>query len=83
MTRKSLLLLPFPRISWTSFVIGAVLGIFSQRIPELRAYTEAYLQPIERSELFQQLKNKISSYKILYLEKPSFYDSSKIFLSKD
>jgi endonuclease G, mitochondrial len=39
-----------------SLVAGVVLGITSQRIPEIKSYTDDAIQPIERSSVFKELK---------------------------
>lgn len=51
MTKKkqSKLSFRFIKASWLGVLcLGFALGIISQRIPELRAYTEEVIRPIER-----------------------------------
>lgn len=48
--KKSMLFLSFPKFSWMSaFIIGAIIGIASQRITEVRAYTDTAIQSAEHS----------------------------------
>jgi endonuclease G, mitochondrial len=42
-----------------TLTLGIIVGISSQRIPEIRAYTNEFIQPLERSSLFKQLSSKI------------------------
>lgn len=47
---------------WITLLSGAAIGIASQRIPEIKTYTEEYIRPIESSNLFKELKTAIGSY---------------------
>ena len=47
---------------WSTLLAGAVIGITSQRIPELKRETDAWITPIARSELFQELRAKVTSH---------------------
>jgi endonuclease G, mitochondrial len=47
---------------WSTLLAGAVIGIASQRIPEIKTYTDELIHPIETSEIFQEIKTTIGSY---------------------
>lgn len=47
---------------WTTFFVGIAIGIVSQRIPEIKSYTDELVQPIEKSEIFKELKAKIGRH---------------------
>lgn len=47
---------------WSTLLAGAAIGIVSQRIPEIKTYTDEFIYPIEKSEIFQELKAKIGNY---------------------
>ena len=59
----------------TTLFVGTALGITSQRIAEIRVYTDEVVQPIERSSLFRHLKSKMAyADKAIYTtEYPSSY----------
>ena len=50
----------FLKVSWWSTLfVGLVIGIASQQIPEIKSYTDEFVRPLEKSEIFQELKAKI------------------------
>ena len=48
---------------WGPLLVGAAIGIGSQRIPEIKPYTDELIQPIERSAFFKQLMSKLAPHK--------------------
>jgi endonuclease G len=44
---------------WTTLLVGVAIGVVSQRIPEIKSYTDEFVQPIEKNKIFQELKAKI------------------------
>jgi endonuclease G len=47
---------------WSALVVGAAIGIASQRIPEIKSYTDAFIGPIEKSKTFKEVMAKIGQY---------------------
>ena len=45
--KKLMRLLPFPKAFWWRTLISTAIGVASQRIPQIRAYTDEIIQPIE------------------------------------
>jgi endonuclease G len=67
MPKKSFHPLFFLKPSWLlTLFLGIVLGIASQRIPEIKIYTDNVIQPIEKSGFVKQLKDKITYYTETY-----------------
>lgn len=47
---------------WSTLVIGAAIGIASQRIPEIQSYTEEFIRPIETHEVFKELLASVGHF---------------------
>src|SRR4051812_42901176 len=48
------------KIAWFSpMILGLALGIFSQRIPDLKSYTDELMAPIENNALWREFKSKV------------------------
>ena len=47
---------------WSTILAGIAIGIISQRIPEIKFYTDEIVKPIEKSNFFKELKSKLGNY---------------------
>jgi len=44
---------------WSTLIVGVAVGIASQRIPEIKQYTDEIIEPIERNEWVREFMSKI------------------------
>ena len=58
-TQKNTRFLLFRPSFWATLVVGATIGIASQRIPEAKVHTDELIHTIEANPIFQELKAKI------------------------
>lgn len=47
---------------WSALLVGAAIGIASQRIPKIKPYTDKIIQPIEKSKIFQEIMAKVGGH---------------------
>jgi endonuclease G len=53
-----------------TLIVGIAIGLTSQRIPELKFYTDEIIRPIERSDLFTKLKTQIGYHDAIHSTEP-------------
>ncbi len=47
---------------WMTLLVGVVIGMISQQIPEVKFYTDELVRPIEKHPIFKELKTKIGRH---------------------
>jgi endonuclease G len=63
MTKKKKSRVILVRVSWwTTLLAGIAIGITSQKIPEIKSYTEEITRPIEQHAIFKDLIARISRH---------------------